>query len=297
MKQKSELEVSFCNRMKLVLLLLWLIGCTATLANAAEPVGIFLEDVKGCSFSGGGESDLCLKGAFLRPGDIIQYPGGIRKLPIQWQSEESTRFENVGKHREKIIFTVTTPKGKSALESLIRFFHSRTVFTQTATSRRIGHGPETMLSDRSVELIWCTQETARLSIQDENGKELFYREITGATSTVIPAGVLNLKPGNTYFWELTGVKEFSRQRLILLPQEEEQQITVNLALASEGFPEPIAALRRALYLAHLTSLDSQRTNFNWLIYGELQPVVAKLDEENRMVANFLLRRSGYERCR
>lgn len=121
----------------------------------------------------------------------------------------------------------------------------------------------TLISGQNVTFSWYEPNSKTFSIQDDKGKIIFQKNISGETSTEIDVKNLNLQPGKKYSWSVG--EDFQACKITLLDKETETEILSELAAIDlENISENERIFKKATYLQFISDTYPDKIDLYWL---------------------------------
>ena len=138
----------------------------------------------------------------------------------------------------------------------------------------------TLLSKQKVTFSWYEPDNKNFSIQDDKGKVIFQKDISGTTSTEIDIGAVKLQADKEYFWSVDG--DSQTYKIKLLDKETETEIFAELAaIDSEEISANEKIFKKATYLQFISDTYPAKIDLYWFSAQLLFDVkIATEDDKN-----------------
>ena len=269
--------------------------CIPSLTFAENHVGVIIDGYqKGCIVKSREINYDCNEYRHLYVGDVVTKKPDIKSVQIKWAPYACGTLID----QTSLMVVFEPPRdGKG----LVLRMKEALGFLKTEPMKRIGatrgqsRVPQpgnnaTLILDEITTFEW-ESEGGKYIVFTDQIKEIFRKDVAGASSVKLSPRQIGMKAGGTYVWTIGGIKSGRQSMVRVLSADMSLRVTTGL---SEIDKDSIGAiekiLMKAVYLQYMSDFYAQDYDLYWLSYlvlGEDKNEI--LSEEERTITEYLRR--------
>jgi len=244
----------------------------------------------------------CRKGTLVENNDVIETPGGVARLPIQWLSPRLLLTEKVGRSAYRVSLKKKQPSSATMniVADMLSFARKASLATSRSAARGQGGFPPgataTLLRGYDTVFTWCGPGPAVLRIRDGEGREVMHIPVRDKGFATIHPHDADLEAGRTYTWFFDGNTAARSGEVTLTPPVHEKEIVHTLdAIARNITSQGKQALLQAVFLLYAPEIYSHGLDYRWLVHDLLREQ-SIFDGDDRELRDRLLEDTGLKSC-
>jgi hypothetical protein len=248
---------------------------------AESHIGIILDGYQNdCRIQRGNKIIPCEGQGLLYKGDKILKQPDTRSLKIKWAPFAGAKqLDNA-----TLLAAFEPPENKQSvlqsLKELIGFVKTRHTVTMGVTRGmpsgagisqpgNIGNIATVLPGEKITFALESNGD--HIVFKDQSGKEVFQRDLRGASTVQLTPEEIGIKPDYTYTWSISGPKESKQYYIRLLNSENSQMIGAALKeIDREEMDESMKHIKKAVYLQFMSNAYPGDIDLYWLSFQILE---------------------------
>lgn len=267
---------------------------------AIQSVGRFLADDVDCKVIHQGKSQSCNRKIELYPDDVVVTAADAKNIKVQWLVPQRTKLDPLGQGRYRIAYDSNAGKSGSFMGSITDYFKKSAHEGQYMVARDVAvkiSPPQgsTLLIHRAVEFSWCEKGPVTFSILNEEGRDIFHRQVNDLSNLKLLPSEIGLKPGGAYTWLVEGKNRFESQ-FTILDSKENVEVEEAFRSAPETGDELDHVLQQASFVIFLSDERPNSFNFKWLASQLVTEWNNELYMRDKKMIRYLEQRIDIPKC-